>query len=119
MGPTEWLLLGLLSMIWGGSFIFIEVAMRDVTPFTPVFGRVGLAAVILPGVCVLTGRRLPAEPGKQLEIQQLVVFGMALKGSPACPPGFKTQSNDQGLHLSVGPLAPRALGSFTKPLTIQ
>ena len=63
MKPTEWLLLGLLSMIWGGSFFFIEVAVRKVTPFTLVFCRVGIAAAILLGVCFLTNRKLPAEPG--------------------------------------------------------
>jgi drug/metabolite transporter (DMT)-like permease len=61
MGIAEWLLLGLLSVIWGGSFFFIEVAVREVTPFTLVFCRVGLAAVILLGVCFLTGRRLSAD----------------------------------------------------------
>ena len=61
MGATEWLLLGLLSMIWGGSFFFVEVAVRQVTPFTLVFCRVGVAALILLGVCILTGRRLPGE----------------------------------------------------------
>jgi len=61
MTLSEWLLLGLLSVIWGGSFFFIEVAIRDVTPFTLVLTRVGLAAVILFLVCVLTGRRIPAD----------------------------------------------------------
>lgn len=62
MGLAEWLLLGMLSMLWGGSFFFIGVAVHEVTPFTLVFCRVGLAAVILLGVCVVTGRRLPADP---------------------------------------------------------
>ena len=61
MGLSEWLLLWLLSVIWGGSFFFIEVAVREITPFTLVFCRVGLAAVILLGVCFLTGRRLPTD----------------------------------------------------------
>ena len=61
MGLSEWLLLWLLSVIWGGSFFFIEVAVREITPFTLVFCRVGLAAVILLGVCFLTDRRLPAD----------------------------------------------------------
>jgi drug/metabolite transporter (DMT)-like permease len=61
MGISEWLLLWLLSVIWGGSFFFIEVAVREITPFTLVFCRVGLAAVILIGVCFLTGRRLPTD----------------------------------------------------------
>jgi drug/metabolite transporter (DMT)-like permease len=61
MGITEWLLLGLLSVIWGGSFFFIEVAVADVTPFTLVLCRVGLASAVLLLICRLTGRRLPTE----------------------------------------------------------
>jgi drug/metabolite transporter (DMT)-like permease len=63
MGRSEWLLIGLLSMIWGGSFFFIEVAVAEVTPFTLVFCRVALAAAVLLLVGRLTGRRLPADPG--------------------------------------------------------
>jgi drug/metabolite transporter (DMT)-like permease len=61
MGLTEWLLIIVLSVIWGGSFFFIQVAVTEVTPFTLVLCRVGLAALVLLLVCHLTGRRLPAE----------------------------------------------------------
>lgn len=62
MGLGEWLLIGVLSMIWGGSFFFIAVAVSEVPPFSLVLCRVGLAAVSLLAYCVLTGRRLPLDP---------------------------------------------------------
>ena len=40
MGGREWAILGLLSILWGGSFLFIEVAVRELPPFTLVLGRV-------------------------------------------------------------------------------
>ena len=36
-----------LALIWGASFMFIKIAVRDLTPATLIFGRIGLAAVTL------------------------------------------------------------------------
>src|SRR2546430_10067994 len=36
-----------LALIWGASFLFIKVAVREVTPATLILGRLGLAAVTL------------------------------------------------------------------------
>lgn len=47
MGWTEWLLLITLSVLWGGSFFFIAVAVKDLPPLTIVMLRVGLAALTL------------------------------------------------------------------------
>ena len=60
MGLAEWLLIIVLSVIWGGSFFFIKVAVSEVTPLTLVLGRVGFASVALLIFGFLTGRRLPA-----------------------------------------------------------
>ena len=60
MKPKEWWLLIILSMCWGGSFFFVEVALPDFQPFTLVFLRIAIAALILVGVVYLTGKRLPA-----------------------------------------------------------
>jgi drug/metabolite transporter (DMT)-like permease len=43
----DWLLLGILSVLWGGSFFFNGVALREVPPLTLVFLRVALAALML------------------------------------------------------------------------
>lgn len=61
MTPLEWLLLLTLSVLWGGSFFFGEVALTELPPLTLVLGRVGLAAVVLNLVVVATGQRLPRE----------------------------------------------------------
>ena len=60
MTPLEWGMLLLLSLLWGGSFFFNGVALRELPPLTIVALRVGLAAVILHGVILATGRRMPA-----------------------------------------------------------
>jgi drug/metabolite transporter (DMT)-like permease len=60
MKPSEWGMLILLSIFWGGSFFFVEIALRDFRPFTVVFLRVTLAALILIGVVYIRGHRMPA-----------------------------------------------------------
>jgi len=61
MSPLEWGLLVLLSVFWGGSFFFTEVAVVELPPFTIVLGRVGLAAVALLVLVRATGRRMPLD----------------------------------------------------------
>lgn len=60
MTPTEWGMLFVLSLLWGGSFFFNGVAVKDLPPMTIVFVRVALGAAILHVVMAATGRRLPA-----------------------------------------------------------
>lgn len=41
------MLLAVLSLIWGSSFMFIKVAVRDLDPSTLILGRLGLASLTL------------------------------------------------------------------------
>jgi drug/metabolite transporter (DMT)-like permease len=63
MGATEWCLLLVLAVLWGGSFFFFKVLIEALPPFTVVLGRVGLAAILLNLFLALRGDRLPASPG--------------------------------------------------------
>jgi drug/metabolite transporter (DMT)-like permease len=44
MNRGDWLILGLLAVIWGGAFFFIGVAVRHVQPLTYVWLRLTIAA---------------------------------------------------------------------------
>src|SRR6516225_4979268 len=59
MTPREWVLLGLLSLLWGGSYFFVGVAVREIPPLTLVALRVGLAAALLWLGAPLLGVALP------------------------------------------------------------
>ncbi len=59
MSAADWLRLILLSILWGGSFFFVELAVRELPVFTVVVARVALAAVILQGILRAMGQRLP------------------------------------------------------------
>ena len=59
LDSTGWFLLLSLSVLWGGSFFFAEVALAELPPLTVVALRVVLAAAILLGVAKLSGYALP------------------------------------------------------------
>ncbi|PHS77259.1 MAG: EamA family transporter [Rhodospirillaceae bacterium] len=59
MTPVEWGLLILLSILWGGSFFFNGVIVKELPTFTVVVSRVALAAMILWLVMKFTGRKMP------------------------------------------------------------
>ena len=63
MGLKQWGLIVLLSIMWGGSFFFVGVAVKDVTPLTIVFCRVAIAAILLLVVVYFKGDKMPTAPG--------------------------------------------------------
>ncbi|MEL6919799.1 MAG: DMT family transporter [Pseudomonadota bacterium] len=59
MTSAQWALLIALSVVWGGSFFFVEVIIVALPPLTVVFLRVFLAAVALHIFLRVTGRAFP------------------------------------------------------------
>jgi drug/metabolite transporter (DMT)-like permease len=54
-----WLLIGVLSALWGASYLFIKVALDDVGPAFIVFIRCALAALVLAPVALARGAWQP------------------------------------------------------------
>jgi drug/metabolite transporter (DMT)-like permease len=59
MEAMDWALLVALSVLWGGTFLFAEVALAEVRPITLVFARVGIAAGALLLAVYASGQRMP------------------------------------------------------------
>ena len=59
MNATEWALLLVLAVLWGGSFFFGKVALATFPPLTLVALRTGLAALALLVFLALRGIALP------------------------------------------------------------
>lgn len=57
----SWLLLILLSFIWGGSFFFMGIAVKELPALLIVFARVGIAALILIPIHLVTQGSLPRD----------------------------------------------------------
>jgi drug/metabolite transporter (DMT)-like permease len=57
----SWGLLLLLSLIWGGSFLFIAIAVKELSALQIVFARVAIAAAVLIPIHWLMQGRLPTD----------------------------------------------------------
>jgi drug/metabolite transporter (DMT)-like permease len=60
MAVGDWALIFVLSIIWGGSFFFIGVAVKGLPPFTIVALRVGIAAAALNLIVLTAGQGMPS-----------------------------------------------------------
>jgi len=99
MDSKNWLRLLLLSLLWGGSFFFVEVALTALPIFTIVFLRVFFGAVILLLIILISGRKLPG--GKKIWLDFLVMgtlnnvipFCMIVSGQRYISGGFASILN--------------------------
>ncbi len=62
MSGSDWLLLIVLSILWGGSFFFAKVAIKELPPLSIVLGRVAIAATALHLLVLARGQRMPRDP---------------------------------------------------------
>jgi len=55
-------MLGILAAVWGGSFFFAEIALREVPPMTIVLHRVFWALPVLALIVIIKGYTIPRSP---------------------------------------------------------
>jgi drug/metabolite transporter (DMT)-like permease len=95
----DWSLLGLLSVLWGGSFFFNGVVLRELPPLTLVLLRVALAAIILLPLLWVYRIRFPATPaawGPYFAIALLnnvLPFSLIVVGQTYIPSGLASILN--------------------------
>lgn len=77
-GLKNWILLLLLAMIWGASFMGSKFALQGFGPFTVAAIRISLGAVALTTMAYGLGRRLPGWSGPNDKRIWLHCLGMAL-----------------------------------------
>lgn len=58
-GPADWAGFFILMVVWGSSFAIIDVAVRTISPEIVVALRLWIAALVLTGYAMATGRALP------------------------------------------------------------
>ena len=82
MAPAQWALLGVLSVLWGGSFFFIDVALRQLPPLCLVAWRVAAGAAILYAILRSRGGAMPrgmhcvAQPAGHGVLNNVVPFSL-------------------------------------------
>ena len=97
MGPVEWFLLVSLSVLWGATYFFVELALVEVPPLTLVLLRVAIAAFVLHLVRMALGVAMPSDVGTPV-----ICPVLASMESP-----FGRSAAD---HVSVAPAAPVIVG---------
>ena len=58
----SWLMVAVLGLTWGGTFMVIEIALEGMTPFWLAAGRISFAALLMFGIWLAIGRPLFAAP---------------------------------------------------------
>jgi drug/metabolite transporter (DMT)-like permease len=82
VGRRNLALLVALSLIWGASFMFIKVAVRDLSPATLIMGRIGLAALTLAVVLPFAVGTRPALRELRANAWWLAVVGLVNTAAP-------------------------------------
>ena len=76
----RWFLPGFFALgaIWGSSFLFIKVGIRELHPLYVTLGRVGTGAVVLLAVLFVLRDRLPRDPRLWAHLAVLGAVGVAV-----------------------------------------
>jgi drug/metabolite transporter (DMT)-like permease len=77
MNLKDWLFLILLSIIWGSAFMFIKIALVELSPFMIVFVRLCIASVFLLMVCRIRKLKFPETPKEFLSLTFLGIVNTA------------------------------------------
>ena len=90
-------LLSVLALIWGASFMLIKIADRELTPATLILGRLGSAALLLAAIAMirLGPRKTLAEIRRRW--QWLVVVGLVNTAVPFWLLSWGEKRLDSGL----------------------
>jgi drug/metabolite transporter (DMT)-like permease len=92
----------LLGIIWGSSFVWIELAIQEVPPATMTAERLTLAAVAMVGFLAL---RRPPQPTRR-DIGHLAVLGAVNAGFPIFIISWGQQYVDSGTAAVLNSLTP-------------
>ncbi|APX90875.1 EamA family transporter [Brevirhabdus pacifica] len=99
MSGGDWAVLLFLSLIWGGSFFFVAVAVQELPTLTIVLFRVTVAALVLWTVVALRGAPLPRDPRVWLTflllglVNNAIPFGLIVWGQQVLDSGLASILN--------------------------
>jgi drug/metabolite transporter (DMT)-like permease len=56
--PANWGMVATLGLVWGATFLFIELALTGITPFWLAAGRIGFACLLTTTVWMMRGSKV-------------------------------------------------------------
>ena len=106
MSRRHLLMLLVLAAIWGASFMFIKVAVRELEPVTLVWLRISLAAIVLVPVALAVLGRRPAIDAFRRAWPRLAVLGIVNSAVPFTVLSWSETRIDSGLAAILQAVAP-------------
>lgn len=120
MPLIDWMRVLTLALVWGTSFLLMEIALRSAGPFTIVLVRVWLAMVVLHIYAIARGKTISYTPKL---IGSFLVMGLFANAIPFALIALGQERIDSGLAaivLSTTPIITVVLGHLwgrTEPAT--
>lgn len=99
MRPLDWLMLIVLSIVWGGTFYFVAVALAEIPPLTLVMVRCMIAVTVLVPLLLLLGYRFPTTAAGWRDyavmaiLNNIVPFTMIFYAQYSIPSGLASVLN--------------------------
>ena len=101
----SYLLLAVLSALWGTSFLLIKIAIEGLDPLTFAFCRLSIGAVTLAVLAGAFGWRWPRTRDAWFYLLLLAVAGQALPVFVSGAAARLTTSGDLALMMGAAPIA--------------
>jgi len=114
-GLLQWSLLLSIGMIWGASFLGVEMALESFPPITIAALRIGSAAVILTGASYAMGIGLPKDRRTWLFAFGMGLFSNAIPFTLLSWGQQHVTSGYAGITMAVVPLLVLPLSHFLIP----
>ena len=99
MTARNWLLLILLSILWGGTFFFAAVALPEVPPLTLVLARCVIASLALAPILLVLGFQFPTTKAAWRDfavmavLNNIIPFTLIFYGQTIVPSGLAAVLN--------------------------
>jgi drug/metabolite transporter (DMT)-like permease len=111
----DWFVLLALAGLWGTSFLFVKIAVREVTPVTLVAARFVIAATVLSVVVRTRGLRLPTSRRVWSHYLLMSLIGNAVPFTLIAWGQIRTDVGLAGILMGVMPLMTLLLAHFFVP----
>jgi len=99
-----YLLLALLSLLWGSSFLLIAIATRGFDPLSFAFLRVTIGAVALWALALALERRWPRRRGLWLRLAAMAASGQAIPFVLLADAARRVSSGELALMMGAAPI---------------
>ena len=101
-----------LSLIFGSSFIFTAISLRDIPPFTVVTLRLGIALLLLCTIALFTKQKLPAAGRIWIYIVASALLGNAIPFSLISWGQVTVEAGLTAIFMAIMPLATIFLAQY-------